>query len=164
MQKVLGNSERFVMTWTTFKSTEIMKYSLSIHEAHGEIPDYNRPRIHLSWAQNRLSKTKSLQLNTQEAFSWLYTMTSLNLSFSLDLDLSAWFVFGAPSPFLSLKHFYKQALLLVLVLRSHLELNKSYATHFLVKNVESVFIAVYFHIFYYLISFLWIGCCMSVVF
>ena len=45
-----------------------MKYSLSIHEAHSDIPDYNRPRIHLSWAQNRLSKTKSLQLNTHEAF------------------------------------------------------------------------------------------------
>ena len=72
MQKVLGNSERFVMTWTTFKSTEIMKYSLSIHEAHGEIPDYNRRRIHLSWAQNRLSKTKSLQLNTHEAFLCLW--------------------------------------------------------------------------------------------
>ena len=68
MQKVLGNSERFVMTWTTFKSTEIMKYSLSIHEAHSEIPDYNRPWIHLSWAQNLLSKTKSLQLNSHEAF------------------------------------------------------------------------------------------------
>ena len=72
MQKVLGNSERFVMTWTTFKSTEIMKYSLSIHEAHGEIPDYNKSRIHLSWAQNRLSKTKSLQLNNHEAFLYLW--------------------------------------------------------------------------------------------
>ena len=49
-----------------------MKYSLSIHEAHSEIPDYNRPRIHLSWAQNRLSKTKSLQLNSHEAFLCLW--------------------------------------------------------------------------------------------
>ena len=49
-----------------------MKYSLSIHEAHGEIPDYNRPRIHLSWAENRLSKTKSLQLNNHEAFLYLW--------------------------------------------------------------------------------------------
>ena len=49
-----------------------MKYSLSIHEAHGEIPDYNRPRIHLSWAQNWLSKTKSLQLNNHEAFLYLW--------------------------------------------------------------------------------------------
>ena len=35
----------------------------------------NRPRIHLSWPHNRLSKTKSLQLNTYtEAFSCLYTI------------------------------------------------------------------------------------------
>ena len=46
--------------------------TVSIYEAHSEVPDYNRPRIHLFWAQNRLSKTKSLQLNTHEAFLCLW--------------------------------------------------------------------------------------------